>query len=61
MNTLTNEQALKILAKMEKILQIQLDIAKSQASPEQIKRLFSEVAIDKEIVDEVDEREMMGF
>lgn len=40
MKTVTNEQALNVLSKMEKSLQTQLDIAKSKASPEQRKRLF---------------------
>ena len=41
-------------------LQTQLDIAKSKASPEQRKRLFSDEVIDEQEV-EVDDREMMGF
>lgn len=40
MKTVTNEQALNVLSKMEKSLQTQLDIAKSKASPEQRKRFF---------------------
>lgn len=40
MKTVTNEQALNVLSKMEKSLQTQLDIAKSKASPEQRKRLL---------------------
>ena len=60
MKTVTNEQALNVLSKMEKSLQTQLDIAKSKASPEQRKRLFSDEVIDEQEV-EVDVREMMGF
>lgn len=60
MKTVTNEQALNVLSKMEKSLQTQLDIAKSKASPEQRKRLFSDEVIDEQEV-EVDDREMMGF
>ena len=60
MKTVTNEQALNVLSKMEKSLQTQLDIAKSKASPEQRKRLFSDEIIDEQKV-EVDDREMMGF
>ena len=60
MKTVTNEQALNVLSKMEKSLQTQLDIAKFKASPEQRKRLFSDEVIDEQEV-EVDDREMMGF
>lgn len=58
MNTLTNEQALKTLAKMEKSLQTQLDIAESKASPSQKERLFSHKDYEEQ---EVDDRKMMGF
>lgn len=58
MNTLTNEQALKALAKMEKSLQAQLDIAESKASPSQKERLFSHKEYDEQ---EVDDRGMMGY